>query len=92
LGTKIAFSIIVILVGILLLKNVRSINNTVMERLNSEKRVISKIQKNNQYLNTFQSKIVTHVKASPADFCKILTNPLYYKNFKFNVPTLMPPV
>lgn len=40
-----------------------------------------------KYLTTFQSKIVSHVRASPTDFVKVLTNPYFYKNFKFTSGT-----
>lgn len=86
LGTKIAFSALLVLIALYVLKSYREVNNLVMERLYFEKRANSRTQRNNSYLCSFQSKIVTHLKASPADFCKILTNPLYYKNFKFDLP------
>lgn len=87
MGCKIAFSIIVSILGIYVLGNIRGINNLVMERLYSEKKTLTRLQKGNAYLSAFQTKIVTHVKASPTDFCRILTNPIYYKNFKFDLPT-----
>jgi hypothetical protein len=87
IGTKVAFSIFVAVLGVYVLKNTREVNTQVMERLYGEKKHLSKNMKQNKNLKTFESKIVTHVKASPSDFCKILTNPVYYNHFKFYLPT-----
>jgi hypothetical protein len=62
----------------------KSSNTQVMERLFQEKNSNRLIRKRN--LAPFFTKIVTHVKASPLDFVKVLSNPVFWKNFKFDIP------
>ena len=53
-----------------------------MQEKKGQKRIFKK------NLSHFQSKIVSHVKASPTDFVKVLTNPKFYKNFKFDISSI----
>jgi hypothetical protein len=53
IGTKIAFGITVAVLGVYVLKNIRGINSSVMERLYGEKKILSKNMKLNQNLQPF---------------------------------------
>lgn len=80
---KIACSIITLFGIIYLLFKVRMNSHQVNDQVHHEKKQTRKVFKRN--LQTFQSRIVSHVRASPTDFAIILSNPLYYKNFKFDL-------
>jgi len=82
-GTKIAFSVLVFLIAFCVLSTSKAVSEDVGEQIHIEKKSAKKVFKKN--LNTFSTKIVSHVRASPADFVRILTSPMHYKNFKFNV-------
>ena len=81
MGTKIAFSVMIFIVSIVLITKTRIENETMNDRLATEKKAARNAFKKN--LSKFETKIVSHVRASPSDFAKTLTNPYHYKNFKF---------
>ena len=82
-GTKIAFSVLVVVVVFCLLSVSKGTSEDVAEHIHIEKKAAKRVFK--KHLNTFSTKIVSHVRASPADFVRILTSPMHYKNFKFNI-------
>lgn len=53
IGTKVAFSAMILLLALVFLKDFRYVNNAVMERLYLEKRANNKTQKNNAFLCPF---------------------------------------
>ena len=72
-ATKIIFAVVFGLILLFLISSILSSSDGIQAQMYDEKKAIKKVFKRN--LSTFQSKVVSHVKASPADFVKILTNP-----------------
>ena len=83
---KIACSIFTLLGIMFVLIKMRMSVHKVNAQIHQEKKFTKKVARRN--LQTFQSRIVSHVRASPTDFAKILSNPLYHKNFKFDTGTI----
>lgn len=85
LGVKITCSCLAFISFMFLIFKLKRTNATVYEMIYQEKKHTKKVFKKS--LQTFQSRIVSHVRASPTDFAKILSNPIYHKNFKFDIET-----
>lgn len=54
------------------------------KKIGQEKRLVN--DTNDASLNSFESKIITSVKASPSSLCQIVTNPIHFKDFKLRFP------
>lgn len=80
-GTKIAMAVLVLIFGFFILAGMKVGSEQMSEQIYLERKGNKKALK--KTLGTFSSKIVSHVKATPADFVKTLTNPAQYRNFKF---------
>lgn len=69
---KIIFGVLLFVAIVALISSVQKMNARVSEMIHYERKALRK--QNRKSLNVFKTKIISHVRATPADFAKILTN------------------
>ena len=68
---KIVITVFIVFISLAMIFNVSKLAMDVSENLHSERKQMKKVTKT---INSFSSKIVAHVKCSPGDFARILTD------------------